>query len=207
MNNRFQENPSLENWDNEEAAKPLHLNIVLSERTARLIRFVSAVTGLSPEKVATQTIDSESCAAMNIRNMVNFIFRAIIPKPTEQTVEMIRRNILAFLDAGQMGGFDEEALNKALGELNLIEDEESARLLKMAAIIMNHAQSPRKKETLSQLLSRSDLANRWGVTIETLRRREKAGKLPFFKMGRRVKYLPEDIERIERETYGVKKRR
>ena len=103
MSNRFQENPSLENWDNEEAAKPLHLNIVLSERTARLIRFVSAVTGLSPEKVATQTVDSESCAAMNIRNMVNFIFRAIIPKPTEQTVEMIRRNILAFLDAGQMG--------------------------------------------------------------------------------------------------------
>jgi len=207
MSHRFQENPSLENWDNEEAAKPLHLNIVLSERTARLIRFVSAVTGLSPEQAATQTIDSEACATMNIRNMVNFIFRAIIPKPTEQTVEMIRRNILAFLDAGQMGGFDEEALNKALGELDLIEDEESARLLKMAAIIMNHAQSPRKKETLAQLLSRSDLANRWGVTIETLRRRESAGKLPFFKMGRRIKYLLEDIERIERGSYGVKKRR
>ena len=205
MNNRFQENPSLENWDNEEAAKPLHLNIVLSERTARLMRFVSAVTGLSPEQVATQTIDSEACATMNIRNMVNFIFRAIIPQPTEQTVEVIRRNILAFLDAGQMGGFDEEALNKALGELNLIEDEETARLLKMAAIIMNHAQSPRKKEPLAQLLSRRELANRWGVTIETLRRREKAGKLPFLKMGRRVKYLPEDIERIERSSYSVKK--
>jgi predicted HTH transcriptional regulator len=206
MSHRFQENPSLENWDNEEAAKPLHLNILLSERTARLIRFVSAVTGLSPEQVATQTIDSEACATMNIRNMVNFIFRAIIPQPTEQTVEMIRRNILAFLDAGQMGGFDEEALNKALGELNLIEDEETARLLKMAAIIMNHARSRRKKEPLAQLLSRSDLANRWGVTIETLRRREKAGKLPFLRMGRRVKYLPEDIERIERSSYGVKKR-
>jgi predicted HTH transcriptional regulator len=206
MSHRFQENPSLENWDNEEAAKPLHLNILLSERTARLIRFVSAVTGLSPEQVATQTIDSEACATMNIRNMVNFIFRAISPQPTEQTVEMIRRNILAFLDAGQMGGFDEEALNKALGELNLIEDEETARLLKMAAIIMNHARSRRKKEPLAQLLSRSDLANRWGVTIETLRRREKAGKLPFLRMGRRVKYLPEDIERIERSSYGVKKR-
>jgi hypothetical protein len=206
MSHRFQENPSLENWDNEEAAKPLHLNILLSERTARLIRFVSAVTGLSPEQVATQTIDSEACATMNIRNMVNFIFRAIIPQPTEQTVEMIRRNILAFLDAGQMGGFDEEALKNALGELNLIEDEETARLLKMAAIIMNHARSRRKKEPLAQLLSRSDLANRWGVTIETLRRREKAGKLPFLRMGRRVKYLPEDIERIERSSYGVKKR-
>jgi hypothetical protein len=207
MNNRFQENPSLENWDNEEAAKPLHLNIVLSERTARLMRFVSAVTGLSPEQVATQTIDSEACATMNIRNMVNFIFRAIIPQPTEQTVEIIRRNILAFLDAGQMGGFDEEALNNALGELKLIEDEESARLLKMAAIIMNHAQSPRKKESLAQLLSRRELANRWGVTIETLRRREKAGKLPFLKMGRRVKYLPEDIERIELSSYSSKKHR
>jgi hypothetical protein len=206
MSHRFQENPSLENWDNEEAAKPLHLNILLSERTARLIRFVSAVTGLSPEQVATQTIDSEACATMNIRNMVNFIFRAIIPQPTEQTVEMIRRNILAFLDAGQMGGFDEEALKNALGELNLIEDEETARLLKMAAIIMNHARSRRKKEPLAQLLSRSDLANRWGVTIETLRRREKAGKLPFLRMGRRVKYLSEDIERIERSSYGVKKR-
>ena len=207
MNNRFQENPSLENWDNDKAAKALHLNIVLSERTARLIRFVSAVTGLSPEQAAIQTIDSEACATMNIRNMVNFIFRAIIPQPTEQTVEIIRRNILAFLDAGQMGGFDEEALNKALGELKLIEDEETARLLKMAAIIMNHAQSPRKKESLAQLLSRRELANRWGVTIETLRRREKAGKLPFFKMGRRVKYLREDIERIERSSYSVKMHR
>jgi hypothetical protein len=207
MSHCFQENPSLENWDNHEAAKPLHLNIVLSERTARLMRFVSAVTGLSPEQAATQTIDSEACATMNIRNMVSFIFRAIIPKPTEQTVEMIRRNILAFWDAGQMGGFDEEALNSALGELDLIEDEESARLLRVAAIIMNHAQSPRKKEPLAQLLSRSDLANRWGLTIETLRRREKAGKLPFLKMGRRVKYLPEDIERIERSSYSVKKQR
>ncbi len=41
---------------------------------------------------------------------------------------------------------------------------------------------------------------RWAVSIPTLKRREKAGILPVFKLGRDAKYRPEDIERIEQEA-------
>jgi hypothetical protein len=48
--------------------------------------------------------------------------------------------------------------------------------------------------------TRRQLAMRWAVSIPTLKRREKAGILPVLKLGRDVKYRPEDIERIEQEA-------
>jgi predicted DNA-binding transcriptional regulator AlpA len=51
--------------------------------------------------------------------------------------------------------------------------------------------------TTAQLLSRRHLASRWAVSKETLKRHERAGKLPFLKLGRVVRYRLSDIEQIE----------
>jgi hypothetical protein len=50
------------------------------------------------------------------------------------------------------------------------------------------------------MLSRRHLAERWGLSKETLKRREKAGFLPFLKLGRDVRYRFADIEKIERQA-------
>lgn len=50
------------------------------------------------------------------------------------------------------------------------------------------------------MLSRRHLAERWGLSKETLKRREKAGVLPFLKLGRDVRYRFADIEKIERQA-------
>lgn len=50
------------------------------------------------------------------------------------------------------------------------------------------------------MLTRRHLAERWELSKETLKRREKAGILPFLKLGRGVRYKIEDIERIEAEA-------
>ena len=50
------------------------------------------------------------------------------------------------------------------------------------------------------LISRRQLAVRWQVTTETLKRREKAGILPFLKLGTRVRYRITDVEKIEQEA-------
>lgn len=52
----------------------------------------------------------------------------------------------------------------------------------------------------TQLLSRRLLAARWAVSKETLKRREKAGTLPFLKLGRDVRYRLADIELIEAQA-------
>jgi hypothetical protein len=52
----------------------------------------------------------------------------------------------------------------------------------------------------AQLLSRRHLASRWAVSKETLKRRERAGKLPFLKLGRDVRYRLSDIEIIEKQA-------
>ena len=53
----------------------------------------------------------------------------------------------------------------------------------------------------AQLLSRGQLAERWGVCTETLKRREKAGRLPFVVLGSRLKrYRLRDIEALESEA-------
>jgi len=48
--------------------------------------------------------------------------------------------------------------------------------------------------------TRRTLAERWVKSTMSLKRMEKAGLLPFLKLGRDVRYRHEDIERIEREA-------
>jgi hypothetical protein len=52
----------------------------------------------------------------------------------------------------------------------------------------------------TQMLSRRQLASRWGVSKETLKRREKAGTLPFLKIGKVIRYRLADIEQIEAQA-------
>lgn len=48
--------------------------------------------------------------------------------------------------------------------------------------------------------TRRTLAARWQCSIETLKRREKAGHLPFLKLGKSVRYRADVIERIEAQA-------
>jgi hypothetical protein len=57
-----------------------------------------------------------------------------------------------------------------------------------------------KLNTKEQMLSRRHLADRWALSKETLKRREKAGLLPFLKLGRDVRYRLADIELIEAQA-------
>ena len=50
------------------------------------------------------------------------------------------------------------------------------------------------------MLSRRGLASRWGCSIETIKRRERAGILPRLKLGRGVRYRLSDIEKIEAQA-------
>lgn len=52
----------------------------------------------------------------------------------------------------------------------------------------------------NHLISRRQLAVRWQVTTETLKRGEKAGTLPFLKLGTRVRYRITDVEKIEQQA-------
>ena len=54
--------------------------------------------------------------------------------------------------------------------------------------------------TAVRLLSRRELADRWSMSVETLKRRERCGILPFLKLGRGVRYRLSDIEQIEAEA-------
>jgi hypothetical protein len=54
--------------------------------------------------------------------------------------------------------------------------------------------------TKPTMLSRRHLAERWSISRETLKRREKAGILIPLKLGRGVRYRLADIERIEQEA-------
>jgi hypothetical protein len=48
-----------------------------------------------------------------------------------------------------------------------------------------------------QLVTRRELSDRWKLSLETLKRRERCGILPFLKLGRGVRYRLVDVERIE----------
>jgi hypothetical protein len=48
-----------------------------------------------------------------------------------------------------------------------------------------------------QLVTRRELSHRWKVSVETLKRREHCGILPFLKLGRGIRYRLSDIERLE----------
>lgn len=52
----------------------------------------------------------------------------------------------------------------------------------------------------SPLFTRHMLASRWQCSIETLKRAERARKLPFLKIGRGVRYRREVIEQIEKQA-------
>lgn len=54
--------------------------------------------------------------------------------------------------------------------------------------------------THSVMLSRRHLAERWAISRETLKRREKAGILTPLKLGKLVRYRLVDIERIEQQA-------
>ena len=63
---------------------------------------------------------------------------------------------------------------------------------------MNFVNPPLGKA--ARLLTRKELSGRWQFSIETLKRRERAGLLPFLKLGRSVRYRLADIERLEAEA-------
>jgi hypothetical protein len=48
-----------------------------------------------------------------------------------------------------------------------------------------------------QLVTRRELSDRWKLSVETLKRRERCGVLPFLKLGRGVRYWLSDIEQLE----------
>jgi hypothetical protein len=55
-------------------------------------------------------------------------------------------------------------------------------------------------DAATRLLTRKGLADRWQLSTETLKRRERCGLLPFLKLGRGVRYRVTDIERIEADA-------
>jgi hypothetical protein len=59
-------------------------------------------------------------------------------------------------------------------------------------------QSPPDNE--ERLLTRKKLSDRWDLSIETLKRRERCGLLPFLKLERGVRYRLADIEHLEAEA-------
>jgi hypothetical protein len=48
-----------------------------------------------------------------------------------------------------------------------------------------------------QLVTRRELADRWKLSVETLKRRERSGILPCLKLGRGVRYRLSDVEHLE----------
>jgi hypothetical protein len=59
-------------------------------------------------------------------------------------------------------------------------------------------QKPMQEET--HLLSRRQLCERWQVSRELIKRRERSGVLPVLKIGRDARYRLRDVERIEEEA-------
>ena len=62
---------------------------------------------------------------------------------------------------------------------------------------MNIGSSP---ETTERFLTRKALADRWQLSTETLKRRERCGFLPFLKLGRGVRYRLADVEHLEADA-------
>ena len=63
---------------------------------------------------------------------------------------------------------------------------------------MNHRKSP------IELLTRRELCDRWSVSTETLKRRERAGILHALKLGRGVRYRLDEVERIEADAEVIR---
>jgi DNA-binding transcriptional regulator PaaX len=54
--------------------------------------------------------------------------------------------------------------------------------------------------TETPFTNRTGLSKRWMKSIMTLKRMEKAGLLPFLKIGKQVLYRMADVERIEQQA-------
>jgi hypothetical protein len=51
-----------------------------------------------------------------------------------------------------------------------------------------------------RLVTRRELSDRWKLSIETLKRRERSGLLPCLKLGRGVRYRLSDVEHLEADA-------
>ena len=60
--------------------------------------------------------------------------------------------------------------------------------------------SDQSKYKAVRLLTRKDLSDRWQLSVETLKRRERSGILRPLKLGRGVRYRLDDIERLEADA-------
>jgi excisionase family DNA binding protein len=56
------------------------------------------------------------------------------------------------------------------------------------------------KENIITFLTRKELCERWAVSTMTIKRRESAGTLPVYKLGRGTRYKLADIEKIEAQA-------
>jgi hypothetical protein len=56
------------------------------------------------------------------------------------------------------------------------------------------------KDRSVQLVTRRELSDRWKLSIETLKRRERSGILPCLKLGRVVRYRLSDVEHLEADA-------
>jgi DNA-binding transcriptional regulator PaaX len=55
-------------------------------------------------------------------------------------------------------------------------------------------------DTTKPFTNRTGLSKRWMKSTMTLKRMEKAGLLPFLKIGKQVLYRMSDVERIEQQA-------
>ena len=56
------------------------------------------------------------------------------------------------------------------------------------------------QERSVQLVTRRELSDRWKLSVETLKRRERCGVLPCLKLGRGVRYRLSDVEDLEADA-------
>ena len=133
-------NPDLD-WDADKTNDSLFLTVEVYGRTAGLIRLLSAVTGLSPNEVATRRLTAGNYAIKNIANFISLLCEDIIGgKPFSDEIEHAAAQLRLFRAAGHIHGFDDIDLDMAISEETGRVDEEIESLLKAAAKIIEEAQ-------------------------------------------------------------------
>jgi len=70
--------------------------------------------------------------------------------------------------------------------------------------LVNKQKTQPQAQIAVQYWTRAELALRWRVSTETIKRREQAGILRALKLGRGVRYRQSDIEQIERDAEVVR---
>jgi hypothetical protein len=56
------------------------------------------------------------------------------------------------------------------------------------------------QNSIVQFVTRRELSDRWKLSVETLKRRERSGLLPCLKLGRGVRYRLSVVERLEADA-------